>query len=100
MRSHISSKSDTYTERVAVDVPDISVKVNAHYPGRSVAVPCCEPESLASRDELSPLKGGEKQQQKSAESIVGRAMTTEGSNRTITDGDLNFDDEEDAESYD
>lgn len=81
MRRQISSKSSTYTERTDVDVPDISGKVSAHYPGRSVDVPCCEPESSASRRELSPLKGGEKQQQKSAESIVGQAMMTEGSNR-------------------
>jgi hypothetical protein len=49
---------------------------------------------------LPTLEGVGKGQQKSAESIVGQAMTAEGSNGTITDGDLNFDDEGDAESYD
>jgi len=39
MRRHISSKSNTCTESVGVDVTDISGKVNAHYPGRSVASP-------------------------------------------------------------
>jgi len=39
MRRRISSKSDTCTESVDVDVTDISVKVSAHYPGRSVDVP-------------------------------------------------------------
>ena len=39
MRSPLSSKSDTCTESVDVYVTDLSVKVNAHYPGRSVALP-------------------------------------------------------------
>ena len=39
MRRPIDSKSDTCTESVDVDVPEISVKVNAQYPGRSVALP-------------------------------------------------------------
>jgi hypothetical protein len=36
MRWHISSKSSTCTEGVAVDAAGISGKVGAHYPGRSV----------------------------------------------------------------
>jgi hypothetical protein len=40
MRRQISSKSDTCTEDMAVDAAGISVKVGAHYPGRSVYVPC------------------------------------------------------------
>ena len=39
MRGHISSKSNTCTECVNVDMTGISGKVNAHYPGRSVDVP-------------------------------------------------------------
>ena len=39
MRRLISSKSNTCTESVDVNVPEISVKVNAQYPGRSVALP-------------------------------------------------------------
>jgi hypothetical protein len=35
MRRLISSKSNTYTESMNVDAADISMKVGAHYPGRS-----------------------------------------------------------------
>lgn len=35
MRRQISLKPNTYTERVHVDATGISVKVSAHYPGRS-----------------------------------------------------------------
>ena len=38
MRRPISSKSDTYTESLNVDAAGISVKVSAHYPGRSVSL--------------------------------------------------------------
>jgi hypothetical protein len=37
MRRQIDSKSDTCTESLAVDVAGISVKVSAHYPGRSAS---------------------------------------------------------------
>jgi len=40
MRRPISSKSGTCTESGGVDVAGISVKVDAHYPGRSVRLPC------------------------------------------------------------
>jgi hypothetical protein len=36
MMRRISQKSDTCTERMDVYVAGISVKVSAHYPGRSV----------------------------------------------------------------
>ena len=36
MRRQISSKSNTCTEGMDVDAAGISVKVGAHYPGRSV----------------------------------------------------------------
>jgi hypothetical protein len=39
MRGQISSKSNTCTEREVVDAAGISVKVGAHYPGRSVSLP-------------------------------------------------------------
>lgn len=35
MRRQLSLKSDTYTESMDVDAAGISVKVCAHYPGRS-----------------------------------------------------------------
>jgi hypothetical protein len=38
MRSHISSKSDTYTESVYVDAAGISVKVVVYYLGRSASL--------------------------------------------------------------
>ena len=38
MRRHLSSKSDTCPESLAVDVAGISVKVRAHYPGRSATL--------------------------------------------------------------
>jgi len=40
MRRHISSKSHTCTEGMHVDAAGISGKVDAHYPGRSVDLPC------------------------------------------------------------
>ena len=39
MRRPISSKSDICTESAYVDAAGISVKVGAHYPGRSVSLP-------------------------------------------------------------
>jgi hypothetical protein len=39
MRRPLSSKSDTCTEGMDVDAAGISVKVGAHYPGRSVDLP-------------------------------------------------------------
>ena len=40
MRRQISSKSKTYPEGMDVDAAGISVKVGAHYPGRSADLPC------------------------------------------------------------
>jgi hypothetical protein len=40
MRRPVSSKSDSCTESVVVDAAGISVKVSAHYPGRSAGLPC------------------------------------------------------------
>jgi len=38
MRRHISSKSDSCTEDAGVYAAGISVKVGAHYPGRSACL--------------------------------------------------------------
>ena len=40
MRSPLSLKPNTCTESTDVDAAGISVKVSAHYPGRSVDLPC------------------------------------------------------------
>ena len=40
MRSHVPSKSCTCTEGADVYAAGIRVKVGAHYPGRSVNLPC------------------------------------------------------------
>jgi hypothetical protein len=40
MRRRISSKSNTCTEGMGVYATGISVKVSAHYPGRSADLPC------------------------------------------------------------
>ena len=40
MRSQLSLKPDTCTESTDVDAAGISVKVDVHYPGRSVDLPC------------------------------------------------------------
>ena len=40
MRRRISLKSDTYTEGMDVYAAGISVEAGAHYPGRSVDLPC------------------------------------------------------------
>ncbi|MFC1807763.1 hypothetical protein ACFL0T_05295 [Candidatus Omnitrophota bacterium] len=39
MRRPLSLKSNTYTESMDVDAAGISVKVCAHYPGRSASLP-------------------------------------------------------------
>lgn len=40
MRRRVSSKSNTCTEGMGVDAAGTSEKVGAHYPGRSVDLPC------------------------------------------------------------
>ena len=40
MRRLISSKPESYPESMVVNAAGISVKVNAHYLGRSVNLPC------------------------------------------------------------
>ncbi len=87
MRSPISPKSNTCTESVDVNVTDISAKVTAQYPGRSVVWL-----------ELSSSKDEEIGQQKSADGIVGQATMTEGQNIMMRVGASTFDDEGDADS--
>ena len=65
----------------------ISVKVGAHYSGRSVHL---LGELLSSRGEGM---GG----QKSAEGIVGDSISAEGPNMSLEDGNLSFDGEGEAE---
>jgi alpha-D-ribose 1-methylphosphonate 5-triphosphate synthase subunit PhnH len=70
MRRRLSSKSDTCTESLYVDAADISVKVSAHYPGRSATL----------LTELPSLRGGGRKLQKSAEGIVVPFDRSEGPN--------------------
>jgi hypothetical protein len=70
MRRPISSKSNTCTESLYVDAAGISVKVSAHYPGRSATL----------LDELLSLRGEGKKLQKSAEGIVVPFDRSEGLN--------------------
>ena len=70
MRRPISSKSDTCTESLCVNAADISVKVGAHYPGRSATL----------LYELLSLRSDGKKLQMSAEGIVGSVDRTEGPN--------------------
>ena len=70
MMRHKSQKSDTYPEGIIVYVAGISVKVSAHYPGRSLILPLV----------LSSSRGDEMGSEKSAEVIVIRRLTDEGPN--------------------
>jgi hypothetical protein len=74
VRRHISSKPDSCTEPGYVDAAGISVKVGAHYPGRSADLPIWLP---SSRDDGMGW-------QKSAEGIVG--SPTELKARTCNTG--------------
>lgn len=71
MRRHESSKSKICTEGVCVYVAGISVEVSVHYPGRSVAL---------SIKGLLASRGARREQQKSAEDIVGGIDPSEGLN--------------------
>ena len=63
MRRRIDSKPDTYTESMDVYVAGISVKVGAHYPGRS--------QGLSNSSGLLSSRGDGMNLEKSAEGIVG-----------------------------
>ena len=69
MRRQTDSKSNTCTESLYVDAAGISVKVGAHYPGRS-----------ATLHELPLLRGSGRKLQKSAEGIVVPFDRSEGPN--------------------
>ena len=80
MRRQISSKSNTCTEGVDVDAAGISVKVGAHYPGRSVDLPC--------------VTAAERRRDRSAEVSRGHSRffdRAEGLNVKCVAGALNFD---------
>jgi hypothetical protein len=57
MRRQMSLKSNTCTESFGVNAADISGKVGAQYPGRSVTLPCA---SVAERrcDEMTEVSRG------------------------------------------
>ena len=80
MRRRISSKSNTCTEGMGVYAAGISVKVDAHYPGRSVDLPCAT--------------AAERRWDGSAEFSRGHSRSidrTEGPNLKYVAGALNFD---------
>jgi len=82
MRRQISSKSKTCPEGMDVDAAGISVKVGAHYPGRSVDLPCAT--------------GIERCREGSAEVSRGPSRSidrTEGPNVKKRVGVSNFDDQ-------
>jgi hypothetical protein len=70
MMRHKSQKSNTYPESIIVYVAGISVKVSAHYPGRSLILPLV----------LLSSRGDEIGSEKSAEVILVRRLADEGPN--------------------
>ena len=104
MRGPISSKSDTCTEGVGVDAAGISVKVGAHYPGRSAGnagsgdraeIVWHRRETRRKRRrqrsayvlaEGNPHREVRLSRQKSAEGIVGGIDPTEGPNMSFRTG--------------
>jgi len=80
MRRPISSKSNTCTEGMVVDAAGISVKVNGHYPGRSVDLPCATTVERR-RDGSAEVSRGHSR-------FIDR---TEGPNMKCVAGALNFD---------
>ena len=83
MRRPISSKSDTCTGGMDVYAAGISVKVGAHYPGRSAGLPCATAAERR-RDGLAEVSRGHSRS-------IGR---TEGPNVKCVAGVLNFDEQE------
>jgi len=81
MRRQISSKSNTCTEGMFVDAAGISVKVDAHYPGRSVGMPNGATVAESRRDGSAEVSRGH-----------SRSFDrTEGPNVKYEAGALNFD---------
>ncbi len=81
MRRQISSKSDTCTEGMVVDAAGISVKVDAHYPGRSAGLPNCATVAERRRDGSAEVSRGH----------IRSFDRTEGPNVKCVAGALNFD---------
>jgi hypothetical protein len=80
MMRHKSHKSDTYTEGMTVNVAGISVKVSAHYPGRSLILPLV----------LSSSRGDEMGSEKSAEVIKGSSTKNQRTELKLTGKDLSL----------
>jgi hypothetical protein len=80
MMRQLSQKSDTYTESLTVDVTGISVKVSAHYPGRSLILPLV----------LSSSRGDEIRSEKSAEVILGSSTKNQRTELKLTGEDLSL----------
>ena len=78
MMRHKSQKSNTYTECIIVNVAGISVKVLAHYPGRSLVSPIV----------LSSSRGDEIGSEKSAEVIQGLSTKNQRTELKLTGEDL------------
>jgi hypothetical protein len=78
MMRHKSQKSDTYPEGIIVYVAGISVKVSAHYPGRSLILPLV----------LSSSRGDETGSEKSAEVILGSSTKNQRTELKLTGEDL------------
>ena len=78
MMRHKSQKSSTYTESMIVYVAGISVKVSAHYPGRSLILPLV----------LSSSRGDEMGSEKSAEVILGSSTKNQRTKLKLTGEDL------------
>ena len=81
MRRHVSLKSNTCTESLYVDAAGISVKVRAHYPGRSATLPRAT-DTERWREEVAEVSRGHS-------SSLDRS---EGPNVKKRTGDSNFDD--------
>ena len=82
MRRQLSSKSDTCTEGMDVYAAGISVKVSAHYPGRSADLP--------SATVVERRRDGSAEVSRGHSRSIDR---TEGPNVKCVTGDLNFDEE-------
>ncbi len=90
MRRPISSKSNTCTESSDVDVTDISGKLDAHYPGRSVDGHQCIGATPIERWAEASAEVSRRHSRSSGDQ-------TEGRNIMMRAEVSNFDDKEDAE---
>ncbi len=82
MRRPLSSKSDTCTEGMDVDAAGISVKMGAHYPGRSVDLPSATVVERRRDGSIEVSRGHSRSFDR-----------TEGPNTKCVAGALNFDEQ-------